>query len=322
MPSRAVLDAAPGQVLTLTGADGAAPDAARPLPAHRVVADRRGQPALAGRLRRRRGAAGRARPRRASDRLRLPRPAVRPRRVPDDLRHHAGQRRDAERRPPVHARGRDPAGLARRRHRPGAAAHRRLVAGGGRGSAAGVVRGRRVDGPAGEQHPRRWRPHHRGRHDGDPRARVGRRGGIRAARRPAAAGPSVSSPASTRRGSSTGSSPAGTTRRRPTSCSSSRSPGRSSPRRPTTPPWTADTGGTSSATPRCSCRRAWRPRPPESRRAAASSVPRCLRDDRQRPLDADGSGRGRGAPHPDAALRASSRRVTRRSRCRSSTPTR
>ena len=52
----------------------------------------------------------------------------------------------------------------------------------GRGTTAGVVRGRRVHGAAGEQHACRRGSHHRGRHHGDPRTRVRRDGRIRAAR--------------------------------------------------------------------------------------------------------------------------------------------
>ena len=127
------------------------------------------------------------------------------------------------------------------------------------------------------------RPHHRGRHDRDPRPGVGRRGRIRAARGQQRLDRARRHPRAPGRGSSTASSPAGTIRRRPTCCSWSRSPGRSWPRRPTTPPWPAGTGGTSSATPRCSCRRGPRPRLPDllgrlARRPADRSVPRCLRD--------------------------------------------
>ena len=52
------------------------------------------------------------------------------RRLPDRLRPRAGQRRDAERRPAVHADARHRARRARRPDRPAHAAHRRLLAGG------------------------------------------------------------------------------------------------------------------------------------------------------------------------------------------------
>ena len=48
--------------------------------------------------------------------------------VPERVRHRAGQRRDAERRPAVHARGDHPARRQGRRRRAPGAAHRRRVA--------------------------------------------------------------------------------------------------------------------------------------------------------------------------------------------------
>ena len=85
-----------------------------------------------------------------------------------------GQRGDAERGPPVHARRRDRAGGARRGDRPRHAALRRVVIGGGRGPLPRVVRGPSRHCPAGERDPAiRW-PGDRGRNDGGAGAGVRR----------------------------------------------------------------------------------------------------------------------------------------------------
>ena len=78
----------------------------------------------------------------------------------------------------------------RRGHRDAHAAHRRLVAGGRRGAAAGAVRGARAHRAAGQRHARRGRPGRRRRDDHDPGPRVGRqRDGDGRARTAPRAGP-------------------------------------------------------------------------------------------------------------------------------------
>ena len=98
--------------------------ARRALPRQPPALDRRARPPAAGAH-----VARRARP---ADPLRLRRTAVAAVGVPERVRHRAGQRRDAERGPAVHARGDHPARRQGRRCHAGRAAHRRRVARGRR----------------------------------------------------------------------------------------------------------------------------------------------------------------------------------------------
>ena len=103
----------------------------------------------------------------------------------------AGQRRDAERQPPVHAGAGHRAGGPRGADRPGHLAHRSVLAGSRRGSLPGALRRPARDGPAGqpragERRPGHRRGHHRRPRAGDGRARpapAGRRRRPRAGRR-------------------------------------------------------------------------------------------------------------------------------------------
>ena len=72
-------------------------------------------------------------------RYRYVRERVPARRLPDRLRDRARQRRDAERRPPVHRRARDRARRTRHRRRAGRPPHGRVVARGRRAAVPGAV---------------------------------------------------------------------------------------------------------------------------------------------------------------------------------------
>ena len=87
------------------------------------------------------------------DPVRLRRPRLADGGLSDRLRHRAGQRRDAQRRPPVDRRGPGRTGRARDRRRADHPAHRRRLGRGARAAVRGVVRrsGRRP--PAGRAHP-------------------------------------------------------------------------------------------------------------------------------------------------------------------------
>ena len=122
----------------------------------------------------------------------------------DRLRDRARQRRDAERRPPVHRRARDRARLTRHRRRAGRPSHGRVVARGRRGAVPGEVPRARVDRAPGGGDARRRRPSDRGRHDRRACARVGRPG-RRSGGRGRGAGRTSCSRRSAACGSSTGS---------------------------------------------------------------------------------------------------------------------
>ena len=144
-----------------------------PYPRHGLLADGRGQPALAGR-RRPATCAELPAPARPADRLRLPRPPL-PAAAYQTVFAAARQRGDA-----VAPAGRSPATWSpagRRGHRGRAdhPAHRGVLAGGRRGAAGRVVRGAGGDRAAGQRDPRPRRTGGRGRHHGDPRAGVRRR---------------------------------------------------------------------------------------------------------------------------------------------------
>ena len=161
---RAILDARPGEAVSL---DGATLTLLAPYPRRALLPDRRRQPTVA---RRRRGRpAAHPRPHRPAHRLRLPRPPLPAGRLPDGVRHRPGQRRDAVGGAPVHRRPRHPADREGRRRQPDHAAHRPELAGGRRGPA-----GRALQRAAGHRRGRQRgqgsrRPRGRRRHDGHPR---------------------------------------------------------------------------------------------------------------------------------------------------------
>ena len=130
-----------------------------------------GRPAPDGRLGRELPAA----PRRA-DPVRVRRRRVGPRRLPDHLRHRAGQRRDAERGAAVHRPHARRAGGAGRPGHPDRAPLRRVVARGPREPATRAVRRLGRGRSASERRARCRRTGRRGRHHGRARPRVrGRR---------------------------------------------------------------------------------------------------------------------------------------------------
>ena len=111
---------------------------------------RHGRPPLGGPA-----AAARSRPLawlavpRPADPVRLRRAAVAAQRLPERVRRRAGQRRDAERRAAVHARGHHPPGGQGRRRHADRAAHRRGLARGRRAALPGAGPGARRRRPSG-----------------------------------------------------------------------------------------------------------------------------------------------------------------------------
>ena len=111
----------------------------------------------------------------SADPLRLRRADLADRGVPERLRDRAGQRRDAERRPPLHDRDDHAPRRARRRRGAARAAHRRRFARGRRGPLPRAGEGSFDDGRARQPGPTQRPPRDRGRHDGRTGARDGPR---------------------------------------------------------------------------------------------------------------------------------------------------
>ena len=131
--------------------------------------------AVAGDGRQRCRPADGARRRRPADPLLVRRSRLADRQLPDRVRRPTGQRRDAERGPPVHGRPHDPVDPPRHRDRHDHAPHRCLVARGSRVAVRRTLRGPAGDRGRDQRDPVRRRPRDRRRHHGRAGPRVGGR---------------------------------------------------------------------------------------------------------------------------------------------------